>query len=334
MNSTSHRSIQIIAPAAQRRQESDRSQLLAAIAEAYYIDGLGQADIAERFGCNRSAISRVLAEARAAGIVEIKVRREFSHDLQLSNQLTKLGGRTRVHVLRSSSLPDDAVSDLIASWAAQLVYSQLTDTSILAVTLGTMVHRIARALALLPPINIDVVQMCGSVGSSELGLDGHATVRLLSSAYNCRSTFLHAPFLVENREMLASLIRNAGNQECIDKCLRATAAIVGLGTLDPKVSSLARGGHVSLRVMSALSERGAVGDVGGYMINERGELVVSGEYIPVCAIEMDAFCRVPIRVGAATGLSKGDIVAAAVRGGMLTDLVTDSETAMAATKLL
>lgn len=308
-------------------RDPDRSQLLAAISEAYYIEGLDQTEIAERFGFNRSAISRHLTEARDAGIVEIKVHREFSLNDRLGAELSAKSLGTNVHVINASSLGTVALNDIVARYTSRLLYERFNKKSVLAITLGTMVLAVARALSVLPPTNIEIVQMCGSVGNTGINVDSHAIVQLLSTAYRTEGTYLHAPFLVENRTMLEALLRNPGNLASVNKCKTATIALVGLGTLDTETSSLARGGHVSQEIMATLKRMGAVGDVGGYVIDREGTPMSDPDYVPVIAVSNSEFRQVPMRVGSAVGQHKAEIIAAALRSGILTELITDSATA-------
>ena len=54
--------------------EEERTDLLTQVAIWYYEEGLNQADIADRIGKSRSMVSRLLDQARDAGIVEVRVR--------------------------------------------------------------------------------------------------------------------------------------------------------------------------------------------------------------------------------------------------------------------
>lgn len=67
-------------------QRVELSDLLRA-AQLYYLDGLTQAAVADRLGCTRWTVSRMLTQARDAGIVQLDVKhpkariRELERDL-------------------------------------------------------------------------------------------------------------------------------------------------------------------------------------------------------------------------------------------------------------
>ena len=59
------------------------SNLLADVAEMYYLEDKNQSEIAESVGVTRSMISRMLTEARENGIVEIRIQRPLQRILIL-----------------------------------------------------------------------------------------------------------------------------------------------------------------------------------------------------------------------------------------------------------
>ena len=63
----------------------ERLELLARVASMYYESDMTQAQVALRTGYSRSMISRLLAEAKAHGVIEIHIH----HPLQRRNELER-----------------------------------------------------------------------------------------------------------------------------------------------------------------------------------------------------------------------------------------------------
>ena len=82
-----------------QRSLQDRVSLLADIAEMYYLENKNQAEIAKAVGVTRSMISRMLTEAREAGIVEIRVHRPLQSDHDLVMDLIKTFGLLDAYVV-------------------------------------------------------------------------------------------------------------------------------------------------------------------------------------------------------------------------------------------
>ena len=68
------------------------ANLLADVAEMYYLEGKIQSEIAETVGVTRSMISRMLTEARENGIVEIRIHRPLQSEPELANALKERFG--------------------------------------------------------------------------------------------------------------------------------------------------------------------------------------------------------------------------------------------------
>ncbi len=82
-----------------------RMDLLAQVAMWYYEEGLDQAAIAERINKSRSMVSRLLEQAREAGLVEVKVHYPLRTDAELERRLCAEFGLVSAHVLAEP--PDD-----------------------------------------------------------------------------------------------------------------------------------------------------------------------------------------------------------------------------------
>ena len=84
---------------------TERDELLAFVSEKYYLEDHRQTDIAEMIGLTRSAVSRMLTEAREKGIVEILIHRPFQYDPDLEDKLKKELGLKYVSVVVFNKQP-------------------------------------------------------------------------------------------------------------------------------------------------------------------------------------------------------------------------------------
>ena len=67
-------------------------ELLLKVAQLYYEQGLTQNEIAKKLFISRSNISRLLTQAREAGIVEIKVHYPFERKRRIVYSDHEIGG--------------------------------------------------------------------------------------------------------------------------------------------------------------------------------------------------------------------------------------------------
>lgn len=307
----------------------DRLQYLADIAEAVYVEGLTQMEVAERFSLARPTVSRLIAEARQKGIVEFRIHRVFQTVSDLEARIRETYGIAAADVVVLPERDRALGGQAFGRFAAKSVHALLRPDSVLGVTLGTTVSTTVDALCNLEPLSIKVVQLCGSVGADDPALDAHAIVEKLSRAYGCEGVYFHAPFLVESKEVRDSLRRNPTNRLCIELGRKATVALVGIGSMDTVHSSLYRGGHVPEDQVIGMRKRGAIGDVGGFNIDAEGGHVADAGSFWASGTDFGAFLGIPVRVAVTTGAHKVRQIDAALRGGLINHLITDRATALA-----
>jgi DNA-binding transcriptional regulator LsrR (DeoR family) len=110
---------------------------------------------------------------------------------------------------------------------------------------------------------------------------------------------------------------------------RLTMALVGIGGLAPSPLLQASGNAVDPASQEKLRAAGAVGDVCVRFFDSAGNLVPSDLDDRVVGIDPDTLRKIPRRIGIAGGESKHEAIHAAVTGGWVNVLVTDTGTAAA-----
>jgi DNA-binding transcriptional regulator LsrR (DeoR family) len=104
---------------------------------------------------------------------------------------------------------------------------------------------------------------------------------------------------------------------------------VGIGTIDPRLSSLVRAGYLTLSEIEDLQALGAVGDVCGHHFDIQGALMD----IPVAGYpfgtEVKTLRSIPTAIGVAGGAVKAPAILGALRSGLVNSLVTDDAAARA-----
>src|SRR3979411_3480908 len=84
--------------AGESTQAHEQHELLRWVAELYYLQQQGQAEIATLIGASVSKVSRLLAEARRQGIVTIQVAASRVGDSDFEQALARLLGLQAVYV--------------------------------------------------------------------------------------------------------------------------------------------------------------------------------------------------------------------------------------------
>ena len=307
----------------------ERDELLADVAEMYYVDDLTQAEISRAIDMTRSAVSRMLTEARKKRIVEINVRRPLHFDTGLEAALQERFDLQGAHVLSGQRGDDyDKLRRQLGQTAAGVLKELLRPQLTCGVAWGTTVSATIEALDVPNALSVQIVQLVGVLRSNSHAFNAQALVEIMARKLGGEGTYLYSPFIVENATTAHSIRTIPDVRETLDAGKRCDIALMGIGTvLYPAYSSLYQGGHIALETLEQLRQGGVVGDVGGVHIDIKGN-VAGGDFNDrMVGIAGPDLLAIPTRLAVAGGVAKAEAILGALRGGYANLLVTDSETA-------
>jgi deoxyribonucleoside regulator len=306
----------------------DRTQLLASVATLYYEDGLTQLEIARRTGYSRSAISRLLTEAKDQGIVEVRIHYPLHRALELERQLQDLFDLDDVFVISAASLEYDRMLRLIGRAAASYLEDNAPEGGVLGVSWGTALYEVVSALRPRNVPGLKVVQMIGAVGGGDPLIDGPELARSLAANFGASYATLHAPLIVDDASIRDALLSQRNVIHAIELARDVDMAVVGIGSVEPELSSFVRAGYLSKEEMLAIQNHGAVGDICGTHFNQNGEILeidLHGRIIGIGLADLRASHGKVI--GVAGGARKAPAIAGALCGAYIDVLVTDASAA-------
>ena len=312
--------------------ESEKDELLAEVAILSYEQGLTQQQVAQRIGVSRSTVSRLLDEARQRGIVQVYINTPFRRAVGVQTRLCERFSLREARVLVSDTLGYRDMLQRLGMSAAFYLRALLRPNMCIGLAWGTALYEMVRAFRPFDrDIGICVVQIIGSIGAIDQNVDGanlaHEFARLVRGRYYD----LHAPLVVETPELREALARERDVAEVLAKARCADIAVVGIGSVASGFSSLVRAGYLSETDMPQLRDLSVVGDVCAHHFDLHGVELPIDLNQRVVGITLEALKAIPLVVGVAGGKDKAPAILAALRGGYVDVLITDS---VAATEVL
>jgi DNA-binding transcriptional regulator LsrR (DeoR family) len=308
--------------------DATRADLLAQIAVWYYEDGLDQEAVAQRINRSRSLVSRLLDEARQAGIVEVRIKYPLKTDSACEERLCRTFGLRAAIVLAQPPADHQTLLRRLGDLGARYLQGCLHDGILIGVSWGSCVHAVVRSMPVSPTPRAQVVQMIGAVGHGDPMIDGAELARWLAQKLDAEYRYISAPLLVESELVAEALLRERSIAEVLALSAHVDVAIIGIGTIDPSLSSLLRAGYISEPELSRLQELGAVGDVIAHQLDAQGSVMDVGVNRRVIGLQnLDCLRAIPVVMGVAGGVVKAPAILAALRGRYVNVLVTDSATA-------
>jgi DNA-binding transcriptional regulator LsrR (DeoR family) len=298
-------------------------EALVKAARLYFVDGRGQDDIARVLGTSRSNVSRMLATARAHGIVEVRIHDPQGRDEDLEHALRARFDLAQVRVATFS--PGLDAKAAVASLAARWLDESLRDGQRLAVSWGTTLQAVVEAVTVDKPRNVEIVPLVGGLSTTASLTSAQELVRELAARVGGRYRYLHAPSLFRSASACATLRAEPAIRDAFDYACSADVAIVGVGAVGTdSYRQILDGLQLSPEQREAFLAARPVGDTCCRFFDAAG-LQIGGEvYRRALAIDIADLARIPTVIGIAAGAEKVGGVLGALRGQLLNGLIADA----------
>lgn len=296
--------------------------LLYRAAHLYYLEDATQAEIAVLLGTSRPTISRLLAEARASGIVHIEVRDPAQVSTsELATELRRALGLRQAYVVPGST--GRQVGPVLAGGVSQaLLAASLTAGEAMLVSSGATIHGIAQSpLPSLP--GVLVAPTVGGVDEPGEYYQTNEITRTIAVKVHGTPVLLYAP-LQPSETLFRVLLDDATTKRVTSLWSSAHVALLGIGA--PPTARRSRP-SVLARDDGALVS--AVGDICARPFDGEGRPLPFPGSDRLVAMDLDDLARIPHSIGVAVGAEKVPAITAATRAGWVNTLVTDVPTARA-----
>lgn len=309
------------------RLSQKRANILADVAEMYYLEGKDQSDIASEVGVTRSMVSRMLTEARSRGIVEIKVIRAIHSDRALEEAIKTKFGIESVFVVSMEETKPERMLINLGRAGAEVLKKQLRADLVIGVAWGTAVSATVDAVQMLAEPTIKVIQLVGALGARHVEYDGHEIVKRLAEKFGGEGYYINAPYLCQTPEIAQSMRETRGIKETIDMGKKIQVALLGIGTTETEYSSLYLSGLLNEEELKVMRKNGVVGDIASNYFSLDGSPYCDGFLNRMITIKLEDLARIPVRIGIAGGSAKVNAIIGALNSKLVNCLVTDSITA-------
>ena len=307
---------------------NEELRLLVKVSRFYYEDGLNQDAITARLGLSRSKVSRLMAQARESGIVQINVVAPEDLFLDLESGLEERFGLQEALVVESQPGDSQAqVNRAVGSAAAGYLLRAMSPRSTIGMCWGATLRHMAAALTPQRFPNAQVVQVIGGLGQPDSEVHATELCRSVSRSLGCRLTLLPVPGIVADERTRAVLLSDVHVQRAVEAFDDLDIAFVGIGAPTLDSVTMRDGSIISRAELDALLRKGAVGDIALRYYDVNGECIESEINDRIIGMTLEQIKQVPRIVGVSGGPDKRAAIRAALRGHLINVLITDSVTA-------
>ncbi len=302
-------------------------------ATLYYLDGLTQAEIAGRLGVSRPTAGRLVARAKAKGLVriEVVVPPDMSDDLHAEEEreLEQRFGLTEAvvagHGVDIGAPGRPAAFASVGRAAAALLMRRLTPDDVLGFTWGP--EQVAVVTAMAPGVAScrAVVQLDGAMSSAAYQTGTEFILSRCADVLRATTIRLPAP-LYADPSTVVSMRSDSLISRTLEAGRRADVMLFGVGAASTS-TTLFEGSFLDTRMLDELVSLGAVGEIGGRFFDVDGTPVDTELQQRAVSVPLEDVRNCQRSILISSGAAKHHATLGALRGKLARLLVCDIDCA-------
>lgn len=303
---------------------TDRSRAILRAAQLYYCDNMTQAAIAERLGCTRWTVGRLLKEGLDSGLISIQIDHPQARQVLLEHALIDKYGLVDAQVVRTQPTSAETLA-LVARTTAEYLTGLRPRPESIALGWGrstaSMVHAVPEGWA-------DGVQVAQASAVPVEVMDLLATGPLRSLARKSGGSVisLRAPVMVHPGQALGEVVSDPNVRIALEAAAGAEALIFSPGAME-EVSFLVKSGLMDAETLQDLRDRGAVGSVLSRFIDADGEPVSRKLDRRTVGVALSQLAKIRTTLAMAHREQKVEALKATLAAGLAKVVVVDSKVA-------
>lgn len=301
--------------------------LVQRIAHLYHVTGATQMEIAATENLSRATVSRLLAEAKRRGVVQIRIGPPVDRMPELEATLKARFALADcvISMDRPRSLYEK--NNRLGYVAARYLETHLDGVEQLGVAASRTLSSVAKSLSPGVRSGLTVVDLLACPSR----LDRSGDERIHVGEHICQQlggTFIPVPanFLYRDPAARTKALESPEVAHGLAVGARSDMALLGLGSMQ-RFDGTGTYSPVSPGALADLEAIGAAAHLCGHFFDHAGKEVVSEVTDRLVGISLEALLQIPRRLMVTAGPAKVTPLAAAIAGKYVTELVTDESTA-------
>lgn len=305
----------------------ERRQLVK-VASFYYIKGFTQEQIAKKIGVSRPVISKQLQKAKDYGIVEVFIKDETVHTVELEEKVEESYGLKDVVVVPVSDQYSEMRKKVIGQVAANYIIKNFKNVKRIGIGWGSTLAELVREYPYERREDVKIIPLVGGMGSQQVDIHANQLAYELAKKMNGSCSYLYAPAILDSEELRNRLVNMTDVKSVLEEARKVDLALVGIGN-PYKESTLERIGYIKEEDIEDLRKSGAVGDISSRFLDSNGRPIDHPINDKVIGTTLDEIKEVPVVVGVVEGTNKLESIRGALRGNYLDVLIIDEVSASA-----
>ena len=302
-----------------------RDANLSLVSYMYFKKGMSQSEIAKKLDISKVAVSRMLQKAKKDNIYVVKIKFPFEQNLEYERILKKNFKLNDVIVVQERETNKEKISKQLGNIGAFYLNLTIKDNYTIGVGIGHTIGHLADALIPMKMKNVHVVQLQGGLTNVEY-YNPFSIMQKICERLSAQGTYITSSAIVDNKEQRDSIIYSPPmGKPIVEIWKKCDKALFGIGTIDK--SSFIVPNIVGKSEIEEIKERGFVGNIMGHCYNSEGKFLKNELEEKLVSIPVEMLMDIPERIAVAGGSEKVDAIKGALLSGVITNLITDINTA-------
>ena len=298
--------------------------LMARAARRYYEDDRSKKDIADELGISRFRVARLLDNAKRSGMVRIQIELPTGVNTELSVELQRVFGLRHAVVVDVVDDHPEALRSRLGEVAAEVLQEVVGHDDVLGMAWARSLRAIGGSISAIAAC--PVVQLTGAMSGPD-GSDVIDLVRRVALSGGGTPHVFYAPLVAHDMASARVVRKQPDVARAIELVAKVTVAVVGIGAWEPGLSTIYD--MVEPEARDRASALGAIGEISGALIDSWGRGVPSPPSRRIIGLTAEQLEQIDLVISVAYGEGKAQAVSAALRGGLVTALITHTGLARA-----
>ncbi|EQB2495613.1 sugar-binding transcriptional regulator [Raoultella planticola] len=290
------------------------------VARAYFIERKTKSQIAEDLNLSRFRVARLIEEAIERGLVKFVIEDLQEIDTELSQRLQQMYNLNQAVVLSGPDLPAANLTQQLGKLGASVVEELLKPNMNVGIASGRVLSAMADAIGNLPPLN--VIQAAGAQPGMDFSHNSIELVHRIASIGGGKAFPIYVPMWVDNPDTARNLLQEPSVSAVHKMYESLDVLLTGIGSWQTSESCMCNTFPDAWRT-DAL-DAGVCADICATIIDRNGDAVPSPLDKVGLSMTASQVRNVPQVVAIAGGIEKREAIAASLKGGWVSTLVTDA----------
>ena len=306
--------------------QDESEELMVQAAWYYHVEGMTQANIAERLNLTRRRVNEMLSRAHESGLVSVHFNSPLSLCAELESGLCNRFGLEAAVVVPTPSEPalvHKVLGKATADYLTRLI--QARKPHAIGLGWGTTLRETIMSAR---PQNFEELEVYSIMGGLTHGteINTFEIVRSFAERFGATGNYLVAPIYMDSAEARQAIVSQASFRKALDAICNADVGLVSVGDVSGR-SLQVRYGLPEGVTPHDLVSAGAVGDVIGRYVDSEGRQIDHPLNHQVMSPELEDFRKIQTRIVASGGQHKHAIMRAVVAAGHVNVVITDADCA-------